>query len=162
MVEEVLLTQQRVQERDLQLVPSLLRGGVTAMPVILTLQSGAALARSSNLISTASPDTTDALGRTLCLNTNTVSPASDAGQAYDMGDPPSAEVTILRERRYVNRRRRPRRRVAKSDMCLNGGKYWYNDRNGLGWQSVEMPANGVVVSSGAMTSMADYVIETLI
>lgn len=140
----------------------LLRSGVTAMPAILTLQSGAALARSSNMISAAPTETKDRLGRTLCLDTNSVYPVGDSGHHYDLGNPPQAEITILTDRDYKLRRNRRGSRVSEGTMCERGGTYWFNDRNGEGWQSVTLPQNGVVVSSGAMTSIADHVYETLI
>lgn len=142
---------------------ALLRGGVTVMPAILTLQSGAALARSSNLISAAPPETRDRLGRTLCLDTRSVYPAGRSGHVYDLGEPPRAAVNIITDRDY--KIRSPETRpvpVSESTMCHEGGVYWYNNRDGSGWQSVELPRNGVVVSSGAMTSVADHVIDTLI
>ena len=142
---------------------AVLRGGITAMPAILTLHSGAALARSSNLISAAAPDTTDNLGRTLCLDTNSVYASGDSGNVYDLGEPPvRAEINIVRDRKYFDRRRRPRMQVSESEMCTSGGEYWFNDRDGNGWQTVKLPSRGIVVSSGAMTSMADHVLETLI
>lgn len=168
---------------------ALLKKGVTAMPAVLTLQSGAALARTSNLISAAPRGTTDGLGRTLCLDTNSVEPALDSGHVYDLGAPPRADVNIISEREYrVFRRRRDfradhdydddddddtstpfrgRRRfraekIDESAMCERGGTFWYNDRDGTGWHRVELPRRGIVVSSGAMTSISDHVIDTLI
>jgi len=140
---------------------ALLRGGVTAMPAILTLQSGAALARTSNLISAAPRGTTDRLGRTLCLDTNSVYPAGGSGDVYDLGEPPRAEVNIISDRVYHADRNRGSDVVSKGAMC-EGGTFYYNDRDGTGWHSVELPYRGIVVSSGAMTSIADHVIDTLI
>lgn len=140
---------------------ALIRGGVTAMPAILTLQSGAALARSSNLISAAPPGTTDRLGRTLCLNTNSVYPAADSRNVYDLGDPPRAEVNVITDREYYVDKNRGSDPVSEDAMC-EGGTYWYNDRDGSGWKSVQLPYKGIVVSSGAMTSVADHVIDNLI
>lgn len=140
---------------------ALIKGGVTAMPAILTLQSGAALARSSNLISAASPGTTDRLGRTLCLDTNSVYPTPDSRTVYDLGEPPRAELNIISDRVYYVEKNRGSDQVSKDAMC-EGGSYWFNDSDGRGWQSVELPYRGIVVSSGAMTSVADHVIDTLI
>ena len=60
---------------------SMLKGTATAMPAILTLQSGAALARSSNLISTIDYKSPDRHGRTLCLNLDSVVPAGRDGKS---------------------------------------------------------------------------------
>ena len=80
---------------------TLLRRGVVAMPAILTLQSGAALARSSNLISASSPRSRDRLGRTLCVDSKSVYRADGRRRGvYDLGDPPRAKVNIIRERDY--------------------------------------------------------------
>ena len=140
---------------------ALIKGGVTVMPAILTLQSGAALARTSNLISAAAPGTTDGLGRTMCVDTNSVYPAGGSGDVYDLGEPPRAEVNIITDREYHLAKNRGSDQISESAMC-EGGTYWYNDRDGNGWQSVELPHRGIVVSSGAMTSIADHVIDTLI
>ncbi len=139
----------------------LLKLGATAMPAILTLQSGAVLARSSNLISAAPPGTTDSLGRTLCLDTNSVYPAGRSGDVYDLDEPPRADVNIISDRRYYIDKNRGSEPVSHSAMC-EGGTYYFNDSNGEGWQSVELPRRGIVVSSGAMTSIADHVYDTLI
>jgi len=80
---------------------AMLRRGVVAMPAILTLQSGAALARSSNLISAAPRGTTDRRGRTLCLDTSTVSQAGPRPGMYEMNG--HAEVNILRDQKYYLR-----------------------------------------------------------
>lgn len=143
-----------------------LRRGVTAMPAILTLQSGAALARSSNMISPSSPDTTDRRGRTICLDTNTVDFASDTGNAFDLGEPPRpATVNIIRRRRYYVEPDRRSDRMTAGEICEKGGTYYYKERSSRTWQSIELPRfprSGVVVSSGAMTSMADHIIDNLI
>jgi hypothetical protein len=77
---------------------ALLRGGVTAMPAILTLHSGAALARSSNLIGQAPPGTTDEYGRTLCLDTTGLTQVTEYGTVYDLREPPSGVVNVIPDR----------------------------------------------------------------
>ena len=68
------------------------------MPAILTLHSGAALARSSNLISASSSDTTDGMGRTLCVDKSSVvyADADGSSEIFDLGEPPSADLNIIR------------------------------------------------------------------
>jgi hypothetical protein len=171
---------------------AILRGGVVAMPAILTLQSGAALARSSNLISAASSGTTDRLGRTLCLDTNSVKPAGRHRGVYDLDDPPYAEVNIISDRAYFSRnpnhgdqkredqdedrdsdydarindyfgdRERDNKPHNASYVCQNGGTYWVKPQIGSNYQVVELPQNGVVLSSASLLSVADSVTGTLI
>ncbi len=59
----------------------LVRGAAVALPTILTLNSGAALATSSDLIIRLSPDAApDGLNRMLCLDTATVEPVGKSGK----------------------------------------------------------------------------------
>lgn len=140
---------------------ALLRSGVTAMPAILTLQSGAALARTSNLISASAPGTTDVYGRTLCLDTSTVWPAGPSGDVYDLGEPPRAEVTIITDRDHrVVANNREGGEITEGAMCESVDTTFYY-KDGDVWQPVNVPSRGIVVSSGAMTSIADHVIDTL-
>lgn len=145
---------------------ALLRSGVTAMPAILTLQSGAALARSSNLISASSPDATDGLGRTMCLDTNTVEYASESGNVFDFGDPPRpASVNIITPREYHVEPNRGSATISPGAACERGGPIFFKPEGGGPWQRIDLPQlprSGVVVSSGAMTSMADNIIDTLV
>ena len=70
---------------------SILKGAIAAAPVIATLPSGAALARSSNLISATSPTGAfDGYGRTQCLD---ASSGSLSGSVMDLGVPPSGNVS---------------------------------------------------------------------
>ena len=123
---------------------ALIKGGISAMPAILTLQSGAALARSSYLISASSPGTTDALGRTMCLDTNSV--VSLGGDVFDMGPyPPSADVNIITPRDYKAEENNGSADVSEYALC-EGRIAHFNEGDGMGWQSVELPYRGVVLS----------------
>ena len=136
---------------------ALLRRGVVAMPAILTLQSGAALARSSNLIGASPPGTTDSLGRTLCLDTNSVVPAF--GDKYDMGDnPPYAKINIITPRDYHVDANMGSATISEDVLCQSGEPGWFKDG---GWQSIDLPSNGVVVSSGSILSNATYIADDL-
>jgi len=126
---------------------SILRGTVIAMPAILTLQSGAALARSSNLISASTTAYTDAAGRTLCLDVNSVYPADGSGQVYDVGDPPFAKVNAITDREHFTS---PNSAVSEATMCRDGGTYLYKDS---GWKEVTVP-KGILVSATALASFA--------
>lgn len=139
---------------------ALLKGSVISMPVILTLQSGAALARSSNLISGSLTESPDRYDRNFCLDVDSVYPAGDSGHVYDLGEPPYARVSIIEERDY---RVRPWRRadgIGEAEMCEKGGTYYYKNRFGH-WRDADVP-RGVLVSATALTSFAgDIVINDL-
>ena len=138
------------------------KGAGASMPVILTLQSGAALARSSNLVSASSPQATDNLGRTLCLDTNTVYQVGEYGDIYDFGDPSSAVVNIIpADHTYQVEKNMGSAQISGGGMCP-GGTFWYNDQDGMGWQSIDLPYKGVVVSSGAFVSMTDDIWTNLL
>lgn len=150
---------------------SLLKAGTTAMPAILTLQSGSALARSSNLISAAAPDTRDTYGRTMCLDTDSVRPATRDSGVYDVGDPAFARVTVIRDKEFFAKESTQNRnrwgtawgsdqetdddqmqRVSEGEMCLRGGTYY--TKTFAGWREVSLPQNGIVVSATALSSFS--------
>lgn len=135
--------QQKTLIRDRR---ALLRGAVTAAPMILTLQSGAALARSSNLVSAASPaNAKDLNGNTLCMDTTFAS--SIDGEVYDLGETPYASVTAIPDRTYtVEPGGDSSSIVTTSEMCEQGGVYYYN-----GDQQVSVQ-QGMLVSATALTS----------
>lgn len=133
----------------------LLRRTAVSMPMVLTLQSGAALARSSNLISATSTDYADADGRTLCLDKDSVFAASDSADVYDLGDPPYARVYAIRDREYYNEPRRRSGQLSEAEMCRSGrsGFLRPRDHDGRGWKEVKVP-KGVLVSATALSSFA--------
>ena len=145
---------------------ALLSGAVKAAPVVLTLQSGAALAQSSNLISASTSSYRDGAGRTLCLNTDSVDTVDAGYGLYDLGEPASGHVTAINERDYRVQPRRRAGRIDESTMCARGGSYYYRDRgapatNGApkNWRRVDVK-RGVLVSATAMTSFAGSMIVT--
>jgi hypothetical protein len=144
----------------------LLKGGATALPAILTLHSGAALARSSNLLSASAPYEVDSMGRTLCVDMNSVVPVDDYSKIYDLGDPPHAVVNVIRgeaEGRlyYVNKDDKDAGSpVHPGLMCEQGGQYWYKPASGA-WEVVEVP-RGFVASSMAASSFAMDMTDNLI
>ena len=143
---------------------ALLRGSATAMPALLTLHSGAALARSSNLISATSGDPTDGYGRTLCLDTSSVTPADGDWRVFDLNEPAYGRVSAIRERDY---KRAPYRRaepVGEEQMCERGGSYYYRDRSYSWskwgrWREVNV-RQGVLVSATALTSFTGNIVVT--
>ena len=144
----------------------LLKGGATALPSILTLHSGAALARSSNLLSASATYEVDSLGRTLCVDITSVVPVDDFSQIYDLGDPPHAVINVIRgeaEGRiyYVNKDDRDSgNSVHPGLMCEQGGQYFYKPSSGP-WEVVEV-RQGFVASSMAASSFAADMTDTLI
>lgn len=129
---------------------ALLTSGAKAMPVVLTLQSGAALARSSNLISAAPTGTRDAEGNTLCLDTNTVMPMA-SGSQYDMGQPASGMVNVITNHEYYAEPNRSSTYYGGGVACERGGAHYYHDS---GWREVNLPTNGIVVSATALVSVS--------
>lgn len=111
---------------------ALLKGSVATMPVILTMHSGAALARSSNLISAASYSTHDRLGRTLCLDTESVDRVDGARHRFDLGEPPRAHVIAINERDYKAAPHPNAPRVSEEQICMRGETAYYRDRR-HGW-----------------------------
>ncbi len=113
---------------------SLLKGGISAMPAVLTLQSGAALARSSNLISVSRRgDHKDHWGRTLCLDTKSVYPVDGSRRQYDLGHPAYGRVAAIRDREYYGLTPNGIREVDESMMCRRGGVYYYRKRERYRW-----------------------------
>lgn len=104
---------------------ALLKGTISAMPAVLTLQSGAAFARSSNLISASPRNHRDRWRRTLCLDLKSVYPVNGSRRLYDLGHPAYGRVGAIRDRDHVGVTRYGVRRVRESEMCTRGGTYYY-------------------------------------
>ncbi len=107
---------------------ALLKGAVKAMPALVTLQSGAAFARSSNLISASPRDHKDRWRRTLCLDLKSAYPADGSRRLYDLGEPAFGKVSAIRDRYYYGVTRHGVRRVSAAQMCEEGGTYYYRER----------------------------------
>lgn len=107
---------------------SLLKGTVSAMPAVLTLQSGAAFARSSNLISASPHNHKDRWQRTLCLDLKSVYPVDGSRRRFDLGDPAYGRVNAIRERDYYRVTSYGVRGASEGDMCKRGGTYYYRER----------------------------------
>lgn len=128
---------------------ALLKGSVKAMPVVLTLQSGAALARSSNLIGVAAPGTRDLDGNTLCLDTSTAEESIEG--KYDLDDPASGTVNVIPDELFFDEPDRSEDPESADEMCEEGGVYYYHQ---MGWREVRLPEGGVVVSATALVSVS--------
>jgi|SRR5687768_8531513 len=125
----------------------MLKAAVATAPVIATLPSGAALARSSNLIGPTSGPGTDVLGRTLCLNANS---GTEIDGMIDLGPAGDGNLTAIRERDYRLEARGGAAQISEKEMCRRGGEFYYQS---IGWQSAQVP-RGIVVSATALSSFA--------
>jgi hypothetical protein len=134
------------------------KGAIATAPVLATLPSGAALARSSNLItSTTVSGSKDALGRTLCLDKTSGAGVTAGGAAVDLGTPARGRLTAIRDRDFRVDDQWSAAQVAESTMCKNGGDYYY--RASWGWKKVSVP-KGMLVSATALSSFAGSIIVT--
>jgi hypothetical protein len=132
---------------------AILRGGVTAMPAILTLHSGAALARTSNLIS-ASPGARDINQNVWCLDTSTaVDYYPDSGK-YDFGDPGYATVNVFPDTVYESGTGQSKVSMTADQFCASGGSANYHLQGGGSPTTVTLQSPGIVVSSNAYNSLS--------
>lgn len=122
---------------------ALLRGASAAVPTIMTLQSGAALAQSSNLVGFGNAGA-DIDGKYHCLDATGV-PLTN-GKA-DIGNPPHAHVQRISEREWY-RDANGQYPITEPTMCNEGGTFYHAGGPTEGNQVVA----GVVTSSGAYAS----------
>ena len=137
---------------------ALLRGATSAVPAILTLHSGAALARSCNLIG-ANPHSRASDGKYNCLDFDGID-RTDKPNVFDLGSPPMGHVTrIDADSRYY--KGNPDQHyggwgggpaeVSKSKMCADGGTYYRRDR----WRTRQVSVKrGMLVSATALSSFS--------
>ena len=131
----------------------LLKVAVATAPVIATLPSGAALARSSNLIGPTSGTGRDSLNRTQCLDATS---GTYVDGMIDLGTNPRGRLTAIRERDYRVDDRWDASQISEKDMCKKGGEFHYWNS---GWRSVNVP-RGIVVSATALSSFAGKIYTT--
>lgn len=106
----------------------MIRGATAVVPTILTLHSGAALARTSNLISRAPGAPVDSAGNNMCLNEASVAEVMEGGQRYDLGDPVAAEVTNIPTtdgRIFYENPDLSGSPLSGQEMCEKGGTFYY-------------------------------------
>ena len=130
---------------------ALVRG---ATPMILSLSSSAALARSSNLIGATTEEAAkDWAGNTLCLDRRSVLSVSSDGEVYDLGPNPLGTVYRIKERDYhYEKNNSPNTAISEGQMCrLSDATYYFND--GYGWQQVRLP-QGILVSGRSLGSFS--------
>ena len=136
---------------------AMLRGASAAVPAILTLNSGAALARSSNLIG-AGKYTGQQGGKYRCLDFDGIR-GTNKPNVYDLGDPAMAHVTrIDADSKYYKSNPDGHggyggspSEVSKQKMCADGGTYYRKDRYRTRQVKVK---RGVLVSATALSSFS--------
>jgi hypothetical protein len=135
---------------------NVLKVAVATAPFIATLPSGAALARSSNLIGAASAaNAKDSLGRTLCLDKKSGTGNFQNG-ALDLGVPASGRLTAIKERDYRVDDKFTATAISESQMCNQGGTFYHWSS---GWRQVKVP-KGILVSATALSSFAGQIFTT--
>jgi hypothetical protein len=146
------------QEADLSR-RALLRGATVAVPTILTLHSGAALARSSNLIG-AAPNASAEGNKLRCLDTSSVY-RTEKPNVFDLGEDPMAHVTTIRTNKQYfrpgNNDQPSNNSVGGQQMCSNGGRFFRKDGNSFTRVRVK---RGVLVSATALSSFANDITYT--
>jgi hypothetical protein len=131
---------------------AILRGATVAAPTLLTLYSGSALARSSNLITTSAvaPPTNNKYN---CLSTTDLNTTGVSHQ-YDLGVPARGNVarigTTTEYHTYGDHSAGSK--VTPQQMCDTGGRFERKLSNG-GWDTVSVPRGGMV-SATALNSLA--------
>jgi hypothetical protein len=152
---------------------ALLRGASAALPTILTLHSGAALARSSNLMGTvdsASRAKTQN-GQIQCLDR--ASAVDGTPTRLDLGEQPMLHVQYITPRNYYRGKSNGQggdlsRPVSIETMCREGGVFWYREQSGWWWTEVTWKSTtpgynrrgvepGFLVSATALSSFASSI-----
>jgi hypothetical protein len=142
---------------------SMIRRCAVALPAVLTLPSGAALANYSNgYIREAMNDPVDDKDRHLCVDLETVDPVQDKSGFVNLGAPPSADIyAIPTNREYRLEKNNGANVEIKSgaDLCYEGNRdgagYWYRDDTLDQWVNVQVPENGgFMVTERSLNSFA--------
>lgn len=135
---------------------AMLRGVTATVPTILSLTSGAALAATSNLISTL-PDQT--AGDVYCLDPGSTQGQTSNPNVYDLGAPPFGEVTRFPTVNKYRNESSPSQELTPAEACKLDGtvgvKY-----NGSGPWVAKTRTPGVLVSNAAVTSFGSRIITT--
>lgn len=150
----------------------LLRGATAVVPTILTLHSGAALARSSNLIGAAMDAGPGGDGKYRCLDFDGIQ-ATNNPRMFDLGQPPMAHVTRIDSQVHYYRtdpgqqsgygmyQHGGSQQVDPRTMCAEGGSFYRQDSRysysrdggGDGYTQVRVK-QGVLVSATALSSFS--------
>lgn len=137
---------------------ALVRGAAAAVPTILTLHSGAALARSSNLISTVNTLAADAPANCLDTSSPTSSIQNIEGNLYDLGvNPKTEQVNIIPVGEYY-KDSNGSTSVDRKTMCEEGGPYF---RKQSGFTQVNVPKGGLVSATALQSFVGRINITTI-
>lgn len=134
---------------------AILKGAVGTMPAILTLQSGAALARSSNLITPVQnmDAARNEAGDVLCLSESSVTAVYPDGRV-DLGESPTyGYVNEIPERDYFSEANAGSDPISEAQMCLEGKTGYFNN---MGFRGVT-PDKGWLVSMDSLNSFGDAI-----
>ena len=136
---------------------ALLKQAGVAMPAVLTLQSGAAMAASSVYIGTTTRDgSRDSSGNVYCMDVRNAEPVNEAGTTYRFVNTNYADVYVLPDGSYhdVKGNSKDNPGVLSDQFCSAGGSKFLN---ASGWPQYDLPAgmngNGVLVSATALASV---------
>jgi hypothetical protein len=144
-----------------------LRGASFALPTILTLRSGAALAMSSNhMIGTVSSASRAGGpgGRIQCLDAN--SAIGGTWRKLNLGPDPMLHVSYITPRAYFRGTADgtagdPTQPVSIENMCSSGGVYWYQadpSSTASAWSPTTGGIkSGFLVSATALSSFASAI-----
>jgi hypothetical protein len=133
---------------------ALLRGASAALPTILTLKSGAALAASSNLLGTVnSANEAIGNGKVQCLDMS--SAVGGTPSQLDLGPNPMLHVQYIGRRQYYRAAWNGKegdlsKPVSIESMCKKGGVYWFQESGT--WRSTTPGFNHRGVEAGFMAS----------
>lgn len=122
----------------------------------MTLHSGAALARSSSLVSATDPVTAHRDdGDVLCLDPGNDIVDFDDHSKYDLGEPPSADACTIPSREYFTDPDNPQGSLVLDwELCQTPGQpvstFYYQDQ---GPPVMVNGTNGILVSTVALTSV---------
>jgi hypothetical protein len=132
---------------------TLLRAGATAMPVILTLQSGEALARTSNLLSNSTGSRVN--NKVMCLDT-TGMPTYDNGKV-DVGNDLMTVYELPDTDFYPGYESGKSGTPMTADMACQNGGFLRTYETGLQKHEANLPQGGLVISNTAMMSVSGRV-----
>lgn len=127
----------------------LLKQGSAAMPAILTLQSGSALAQSSVYVGDSGDGTPPHIGNIICLDTTNAEPLPN-GRTYKFVNT-FTDVNMLPDGEYYPEDNRSSTPTDAYSFCRSGGKMWLKDG---GFHPVEIPKDGIIMSASAVSSLA--------
>ena len=133
---------------------SLLKQGAVAMPAVLTLQSGAALAASSAYIGSVSLEASRIAGHVHCLDVRNAEPLPN-GTTFRFVDTDYADVYVIPDGQYYPSQGQKESYVRADRYCSTGGTKFMKADGYAGFPEVKLPENmnGILVSSTALNSI---------